>query len=119
MLGGRAAGHRGGYTARGSVRLVLVERQRARVDAVALAGRARPVGEHVPEVPATGGTGDLDAVHSVAVVGVELHVGAVRRLGEARPAGAGIELRVRGEQLGAAPGTAIGAVTLLVHVLAR
>ena len=43
---------------------------------------------------------------------------ATRRLVEARPPGARIELRVGAEQLGAAAGAAIGAVVLDVDVLA-
>src|SRR5436305_816282 len=38
---------------------------------------------------------------------------------EARPAGTGLELRVRAEQLGAAARAAVDAVLLVVHVAAR
>src|SRR6266568_2132330 len=61
---------------------------------------------------------DLDAVHAVAVVVHELHAGRHHRFGEARPAGARLELGVGAEQLGAAGGAAVHPVVLDVDVLA-
>ncbi len=69
-------------------------------------------------MPSASGTGHLDPVHAVAEIVVQLYVGAIRRLGEAGPAGPGLELRLRGEKLGAAPGATVRPVTLLVDVLA-
>ena len=59
---------------------------------------------------------DLGAPHEEAVVGAQLDVLEVGRLGEAGPAGAGVELGVGGEQLGAAADAAVHAVVLLVPV---
>ena len=98
--------------------LLLVELQRARVDAVTLARVARTVREHVAKMPSAGGTVHLDAVHAVAEIVKQLDVGAIRRLGEAGPASARLELRLRGEKLCAAPGATVRPVTLLVDVLA-
>src|SRR2546423_8646107 len=83
-------------------RLLLVELERAGVDAVALPGAAGTVGEHVTQMSAARRAGHLDPVHSEAVVVMQLDVGPVRRLGEARPAGARFELGLGGEQLGSA-----------------
>src|SRR6185437_7926549 len=88
-------------------RLVLVQLERAGVDAVTLARRARTVREHVAEMPATSGAGHLDPVHAVAAVVVKLDVRPVGRLGEAGPTGTGIELRLGREQLGATARTAV------------
>ena len=49
-----------------------------RVDAVAQAGGLRAVGEHVAEVAAAAGAGDLDAAHAVAEVLVGLDAGRPR-----------------------------------------
>src|SRR3954447_9467863 len=70
-----------------------------RVDAVAVArGRAVAVGEHVPEVGAAVGAAHLDPLHPAGGVLDVLHsVG--HRLVEARPAAAGVELRVGLEEL--------------------
>src|SRR5690606_20743854 len=75
-----------------------------RVDAIPQAGRLRAVGEDVAEMPAAFCAGDLDAVHAVAEVVVLFDLRAVDRVPEARPATAGVELRLRGEKLGAAAG---------------
>src|SRR4051794_40275135 len=61
------------------------------------------------------GAADLGAHHAVVAVLEQLDVGCVGRFGEARPAAAGVELGVRGEQLGAAAGAAVGAVVLVVQ----
>src|SRR5919197_1824942 len=92
--------------------------ERAGVDAVALAGRRGAVREHVPEVAAAGAARHLGADHPVAAVLVQLDVGVLARLSEARPAGARVELGVRAEQLGSAAGTAVDPAFLGVHVAA-
>ena len=61
---------------------------------------------------------DLRARHPEAAILVQLDVVGDGGLVEARPPGAGVELRVRGEQLGAAAGTPVGPVVLRVDVLA-
>src|SRR3954453_7077367 len=96
-----------------------IELERARVDAVAEAARVtRAVFEHVPEVAAAVAAGDLGAAHGRRVVGARLDRGGNGRLGEARPARAGVELGRGREQLRAAARTAIDAVLLDVPVLA-
>src|SRR5438132_6006104 len=66
--------------------------------------RAAPLAEH------------LCAPHKQAVVRVELDIGGVYRLVEARPARPGLELGAGAEQLGPAGGAAVGAVRLGVDV---
>ena len=97
--------------------LLFVERQGAAVDAVALAARVgRAVVEDVAEVGVAGLADDLGAPHEQAVVGPQFDVLEVGRLGEARPAGARVELGVGGEELGAAADAAVHALRLLVDV---
>src|SRR4051794_3281194 len=104
-------------SARGAV--TRIELERARVDAVAEAARVtRAVLEHVPEVAAAVAAGDLGAAHEQRVVRARLDRGGDGWLGEARPAGAGVELRRGREQLGAAARAAVHAVLLDVPVLA-
>src|SRR4051812_45111526 len=98
--------------------LILLQIEGAAVDAVAQPGRVRSVREYVPQVPAAVGAADLGADHAVRGVGVGLHVGRYRWLKEARPPRAGLELRVRAEQLCATPGAAVGAIFLDIPVLA-
>src|SRR5689334_12100041 len=71
----------------------------------------------MPKVATASGTRHLHPVHPVAEIGMQLDVGSVSRLAEARPACPRVELRGRGEQFGAAAGAAIRAVALLVEVL--
>src|SRR6185436_13258267 len=95
--------------------LVVVGRlevERERVDAVALAGRVRPVREDVAEMRVAGGAAHLDPAHAVAVVDLGLDRILLRRLEEAGPAGAGVELRVRAEELRPARAAAEHAVLL-------
>src|SRR6185369_6606584 len=73
------------------------ERERDRVDAVALAGRRRAVVEHVPEVAAAARAVHLVARHAERVVLADLDAARLDRLPEARPAGAALELRARAE----------------------
>src|SRR5437588_2736545 len=61
---------------------------------------------------------DLGPSHPEAAVLAQLDVLRHRRLVEARPAGPGLELRVRAEQLGAAGRAAVHAVVLDVDVFA-
>ena len=107
-----AAGH-----PRGLRSVLGVQRERDRVDAVAVAS-VWSVGEDVAEVAATGRARHLGAAHEEAVVRVQLDVGGDGRIGEARPARARVELGLRREQLGAAAGTPVRAVVLRVDVLA-
>src|SRR5439155_23550452 len=96
---------------------LLLEIQRGGVDAPALAGRLRTVVEHVPQVRAAAPAADLGPHHEEAAVLAELSVGQVHRLGEARPAGAGVELGVRPEELSATGSAVVGAVGVCVPVL--
>ena len=91
------------------------ERQRLGVHAVAQSRRPRPVVEDVPEVAVAAGAEDLDPPHAVAAVlfGDDVLVGD--RLEEARPAGAGIELRVRGEERQTAADAGVDALPLVVE----
>jgi len=68
------------------------------------------------EMSAAGGARHLGAPHEQAAVLVQLHVGTVDRVGEARPTGAGVELRVRGEQLGSTRRAAVHAVVVVVPI---
>src|SRR3954451_21097957 len=98
---------------------VGVQLQRRRVDAVAQAARVtRAVFEDVAEVAAAAPADDLRAGHPVRDVAPGLHRLGHRGLGERRPAGPRLELRVRREQLRAAAGAAVHAVVVTVPVLA-
>src|SRR5436190_22571388 len=96
-----------------------LEVERGGVDAVSLAGWAGTVVEDVAEVTAAVAADDLGALHEVAVVGTQLDRLGDSRLGEARPAGARVELRVGIEELRAAGCAAVVAGLLVVGVLAR
>ena len=95
-----------------------LEDQRRRVDAVAQARGRRAVGKHVPEVSPTGGTVYFDPVHAQAVVVRRLHVRRIDRCVKARPAGAGVVLRLRREERQSAPGTPVNARLLMIPVCA-
>src|SRR5438067_9981934 len=60
----------------------------------------------------------LGAAHQPGVVGLGLDVLLLRRRVVRRPAGAGIELGVRAEELGAAAHAAVHALVVVVPVLA-
>src|SRR5215469_5999033 len=94
-----------------------LERQRARVDAVPLAGRPGTVVEDVAEVAAAAAADDLGAPHEQAVIRPQFDRLGDRGLVEAGPPGARVELGVRAEQLGAAAGTPVEAVPVVVDVL--
>src|SRR5215213_3615835 len=63
-----------------------------RIDAVALAGERRPVGKDMALVPAAARADDLGAGHAVARVADIFQMVGAERAGEARPAGAALEL---------------------------
>src|ERR1700761_3582172 len=90
-----------------------LEGQRGRVDAVALTGRARAVTEDMAQVPATATAADLGAAHEHAVVRAQLDRVGHGRLEETRPAGTGVELGVRPEQLVPAARALVGAILLV------
>src|ERR1700735_1882552 len=94
-----------------------LERQRAGVDAVPVAGRGRAVVEDVAEGTATAAADDIGAAHEGAVVLPQLDRLGDGGLGEARPAGARVELGVRAEQLAAAAGAPGEAIGVVVDVL--
>src|SRR5215475_7878987 len=107
--------------ARSDVALLLargrgLERQRARVDAVPLAGRPGTIVEDVTKVAAAATAHDLGAPHEQAVVRPQLDRLGGRGLAEARPAGAGVELGVRAEQPGATAGAPVEAVPVVAQV---
>src|SRR5450631_630268 len=93
-----------------------LEGQRARVDAVALTGRGRPVPENMAEMPTAAAAADLGAAHEQAAVRPQLDGLRDSRLVEARPAGTGFELGVRAEQLTPAARAAVGAVFIVMDV---
>src|SRR6478609_1019494 len=102
-----------------------LEDQRGRVDAVALrrrvGGQASIIGtivEDVTEVTPAAPANDLCAAHEQAVVRTQLDRLGDRGLRKARPSRARVELRVRPEQVAAAPGAAVGARLLVVDILA-
>src|SRR5262249_47638324 len=94
-----------------------LERQRARVDAVPVACRGGPVVEDVAQVAAAAAADDLGAAHEQAVVRPQLDRLGERRLVEAGPPGARVELGVRAEQLAPAAGAPVGTVLVVVDVL--
>src|SRR5689334_976153 len=96
-----------------------LERERGGVDAVALARRAWAVVEDVSEVAAAATADDLGAAHQETIVGAQLDGLRDGGLGEARPAGPRLELRVRREEHRAACRAAVIAGILVVDVLAR
>src|SRR5205085_3811082 len=69
-----------------------------RIDAIALAGRRRPVGEHMALVGAAASTHDLDPDHAVTGVADGLQMPLGEGCGEARPTGAALELLSAAEQ---------------------
>src|SRR5436190_7265822 len=96
-----------------------LEVERGRGDAVPLGGRPGTVVEDMAEVAPAVAADDLGALHEVTVVGAQLDRLGDGRLGEARPAGARVELRVGVEEPCAAGPAAVVAGFLVVGVLAR
>ena len=87
----------------------LLEVECGGVDAVAQSCRGRAVVEDVAEVTAAGGAHDLGPGHPVARVRLGHDAVERRRLEEARPARARVELRLRAEELGATARAAVDA----------
>src|SRR4029079_14246955 len=104
---------------RGFGSLLTVEAQRRRVHAVPQPRRPGAVREHVAEVGAAIATHRFGPGHPVTLVDVLLHRVGGEGLEEARPAGAGLELRVGREQRRIAAHAYVGAVVVTVPVLAR
>src|SRR5437773_8255955 len=94
-----------------------LEFERGGVDAITLAGGTGAVVEDVPEMTAAAPARDLGAHHAVSAVFVQLDRLGNGRLGEARPAGAGLELGLRAEQRRAARSAPVHPVVLRVRVL--
>ena len=86
-----------------------------RIDAIALAGRRRAVGEDMALVRAAAGADDLVADHAVAAVADSGEMPVGERLGEAWPAGAAFELGAAVEQRQAAQLAGEDAGALLVE----
>src|SRR5690606_29052050 len=76
-----------------------LEAQRGRVDAITQARRARPIGEHVAEMSAATRASHFLAHPAVRAVLVRAERFLPDRLVEARPAGAGVVLRLGAEKL--------------------
>src|SRR2546423_10076647 len=95
-----------------------MEYQGVAVHAVAQPGRLRPVVEDVPEVAAAAAAVNFGPQHAEGpVLGFADRV--VQRLIEARPAGAALELGLRGEQRQVATGAGEDAFAMLVEKRAR
>src|SRR5882724_3973074 len=84
--------------------------QRDGIHAVAQAGRSRTIPEDMTQVSVTAAAEDFRSPHEPAAVGAKRDVVLVDRLEEARPAGAGIELRLAIGQRLIAANTVIDAV---------
>src|SRR5688572_16686568 len=81
---------------------VALERERSRVDAVALAGWIGTIVEHVAKMGVAAAAQHLGAAHEVTIVLIGCDVLRRRGLPEARPTGTGIKLVIGAEQLHAA-----------------
>src|SRR4029077_14783579 len=86
----------------------------SRVHAVAQPRRLRAVLEDVAEMAAAARADDLDPAHEPGVVDVLVDRLLVDGGPEARPARAGLELRVGAEELLAAAGAHVGALGVIV-----
>src|SRR5882672_1407314 len=101
-------------------RLLLLHKfQRSRIDAVAQAGRLRPVIEDVAEMRATAAAHHLDAAHAITVILFSLDVLFHHRLPKTGPARARIELGLRTEQLLRATGAYVDAFLVVIPEFAR
>src|SRR5947207_164443 len=94
------------------------EDQRKAVNAVAQAGRLRPVVEDVTEMAAATAAVNFGAQHSEGAV-FGLADGVFERLVKTRPAGAAFEFRLRGEQRQVAAGAGEDALAMLLEQRAR
>jgi hypothetical protein len=98
--------------------LSRLEFERTGIHAIPQPGRRRAVVEHVAQVTAAAAAQHFRALHEQTAVLTELDVLGDRGLVEARPAGAGVKLRARVEQLGATARAVVGAVIFGVDILA-
>src|SRR6516165_6577856 len=80
-----------------------------------LAGRRRPIGKHVAEMTAAAGADFLDTHHAVAHIAQTADMSIVIRLEEARPAGAGIELRAGTEQRQTAEAAGVDPLLVIIE----
>src|SRR5712672_3746263 len=94
------------------------EYQRKAVNAVAQAGRLRPVVENVTEMAAAAAAVDFGPQHPEGAV-FGLADGVVERLIKTRPARAALEFRLRGEQRQVAAGAGEYALAMLLEKRAR
>src|SRR5215831_3245023 len=94
-----------------------LERQRAGVDAVPVAGLRGPVVEDMAQVTAAAAADDLGAPHEQAVVRAQFDRLGDTGLVEAGPPGARVELGVGAEQLAPAACAPVEAVGVVVDVL--
>jgi hypothetical protein len=96
-----------------------LERQRGRVDAVALARRLiRRIVEDVAQMAAAGCAQHLGASHQERAVGLGVDRTGCEGLIEAWPAGPGVELGLGAEERGPAPGASVGPGRVLAPVAA-
>ena len=95
-----------------------MKHQRKTVDAVAQAGRLRPVVEDVAEMAAAAAAMNFGAQHAEGAV-LGLADGVFERLVEARPAGAALEFGLGGEQRQVAAGAGEDALAVLLQQRAR
>src|SRR5258708_4924488 len=99
----------------GEVALVAFAKLQAhRVEAVALSRLGRAVVKYMAEVRAAVAADDLGPLHTVALVGQQLHR-ALQSFIKGWPAGTRVELRARREECCAACGAAVHTVALLVE----
>src|SRR6202166_1921722 len=95
-----------------------MKHQRKSVHAIAQAGRLWPVVEDVAEMAAAAAAMDLGPQHAEGAV-LSLADGIFQRLIEARPAGAALEFRLRGEQRQVAAGAGEDALAMFLEQRAR
>src|SRR5579884_2950804 len=97
---------------------LLLKIERGRIDAVAQTSRRRPVLKDVPQMRPAAAAGDLGADHPEAGVGRFGNGAVMSRRDKARPSGAGIEFRVRAEELRAAADAFVGSTFVMIPILA-
>ena len=98
--------------------LLRVKIQRRRVNAEPQPCRPRPIREQVPQVSIAARAQNLGPVHPVRGVRLRADVFRADRQIKAWPAGAGVELGFRAEQVRAATGAAVQALVMVVPILA-
>src|SRR5262245_12113842 len=98
--------------------LLLLELEGGGIDAVAQPRRPGAVRKHVAEMGVAVAAVRFRAGHPVAAVLFHGDIFLLRRLPEAGPAAAGLELVIGAEQLGAAAHAAVDAGLVIVPVLA-